>query len=406
MKRTKKIKPKQMLRMLLDEAMSTAPRISPECTHFGECGGCEFQDIEYSFQAEAKRDVLIKLIHERKLSNKITSSNIDLVTSPKPLGYRQRMDYVYAFNKAGLRKRNSHKWVIDLEECPLLGNLPFKAFQRAKELAEEKELQSYNYLSHIGFLRYFVIRRTRLGEVLLSIVTKSSENEEAVNDIAETIINEGLATSVHWLLQESMSDVSFGESIKYWGEEYIRENYLGKIFYIAPNTFFQANPDVAEKAYTKIKEHVISSKPDLVIDTYSGTGIIAQLIAENVKEVIAVENVKENLKIAAANLSNNKINNVELIEDDAFKYLASFDKSPEHIVVNPPRVGLDEKACNEICRIAPEVISYMSCNPLTLLKDLEILLSMYSIEECTVYDMFPQTKHWETLVLLKKIKKE
>lgn len=402
MRKTKKIKPKQMLRMLLDEAMITAPRVQPECKHFGECGGCEFQDIEYSFQAAAKRDVLIKLIQQKGLSDNIDTSHIDLVASPKPLGYRQRMDYVYAFNKAGLRKRNSHKWVIDLEECPLLGEIPFKAFQRAKELAEEKKLLSYNYLSHKGFLRYFVIRRTRLGEVLLSIVTKSDENKEAINNIAETIINEGLATSVHWLLQESMSDVSFGESIKYWGQEYIREDYLGKIFYIAPNTFFQANPDVAEKAYTKIKEQVIASKPKLVIDTYSGTGIIAQLIAENVKEVIAVENIEENLKIAAANLANNKIHNVELTEDDAFKYLASFNKNPEHIVVNPPRVGLEEKACNEICRIAPGVISYMSCNPLTLLNDLEILLGMYTVEECTVYDMFPQTKHWETLVLLKK----
>ncbi len=400
--RKKRLKPKQMLRLLLDEAMSEAPRIEAECRHFDECGGCEFQDIDYPSQAQAMRTAFKELVIKKDLSEVINTSSIGLVASPKALGYRQRMDYVYAFHKAGLRKRGSHKWVIDLEECPLLGEAGFAAFQRAKDLAKERELISYNYLNHQGYLRYFVVRKTRPGGIMLSLVTKSREHATEIAEIANTLLTEGLATSVHWLLQESLSEVSFGESIQHWADEYISENYLGKTFYIAPNTFFQANADVAEIAYTQIKKHVIKSRPSLVIDTYSGTGVIAQLISENVDRVIAVENVKENLTIAAANLKNNSITNVEFVEADALKYLASFEESPEHIILNPPRVGLGDKASKEVCRIAPDVISYMSCNPLTLLSDLLILSEFYTVEECTVFDMFPQTKHWETLVLLKK----
>ncbi len=403
MRKPKKLKPKQMLRNLLDLQMQDAPRVAPKCKHFGECGGCEFQNIEYQSQAEAKRRVLIELLTKNELNPLIPAETIALTPSPISFGYRQRMDYVFAFEKAGLRKRNSHKWVIDLEECPLLGDKPFRAFKRARELADERELISYNYLRHEGYLRYFVIRRTRRGEILVSLVTKSGEFAADIDYIARTLLSEGLATSVHWLLQESISEVSFGESIQHWGSEYITEDYLNKSFYIAPNTFFQANPDVAEKAYSQICRHVRESKAEFIIDTYSGTGIIAQLISSEATEIIAVENVAENIEIARANLINNNIGNVKLIEEDAFKYLNSLDRTPEHIIVNPPRVGLGEKACSELLRIAPEVISYMSCNPLTLVTDLKQLAATYKVTECTVYDMFPQTRHWETLVLLKKI---
>ena len=312
------------------------------------------------------------------------------------------MDYVYAFNKGGLRKRNSHKWVIELEECPLLGATGFAAFHRARELAVTHNLISYNYLSHQGYLRYFVVRKTRPGGVLLSLVTKSREHEAEITAIAEQLLTEKLVTSVHWLLQESLSDVSFGESIRHWGDEYIRETYMNRNFFLGPNTFFQANADVAEIAYTRIKQHVESTSPTLAIDTYSGTGVIAQLISEAAAEIIAVENVPENLLIARENLKNNAISNVTLVEEDALKYLSQFQRNPEHIILNPPRAGLGEKACLQVNRIAPEVISYMSCNPLTLLQDLATLTQNYQISECTVFDMFPQTKHFECLILLQK----
>ncbi len=402
MKKPKKLKPKQVLRNLLDQQMQNSPRVTPECRHFGECGGCEFQDIEYQSQAEAKRGVLIELIAQNDLNTLIPAESIGLTPSPISFGYRQRMDYVFAFDKAGLRKRNSHKWVIDLEECPLLGDKPFQAFHRARNLADERKLSSYNYLSHEGYLRYFVIRRTRRGEILVSLVTKSREFAADIDYIAKTLLSENLATSIHWLLQESISEVSFGESIQHWGTEYITEDYLGKSFYISPNTFFQANPNVAEKAYAQICTHVQNSGAEFIIDTYSGTGIIAQLISSEAKEIIAVENVAENIEIARANLENNRITNVTLITEDAFKYLNSLQRAPEHIIVNPPRIGLGDKACTELLRIAPEVISYMSCNPLTLLTDLKQLATSYKVTECTVYDMFPQTRHWETLVLLQK----
>lgn len=420
----------------------------PLCKHFGICGGCEYQHVPYIRQTTAKVAVFQKLVARQGLAEVLPLKGLQIVSSPQEYGYRQRMDYVFAFDKAGLRERGSHKFVVALEECPLLGQRGFAAFNRAVELATKAELPCYNYLRNEGFLRYFVIRQSRDGGILLSLVTKSTEYAEEVARLAETLLAEKLVRSVYWLLQDTISDVSFGEPVLFWGAEFIEEAYADKRFLIGPNTFFQANPAVAEQAYGRIAEYAAEISRAAgggiqAIDAYSGTGVIAQLICSGCGNVAAVENVPDNIRLARENLRNNNIENVTLYEEDAAKFLAAGTVRPDLLIVNPPRSGMGPKAVAALRRVGAPRLAYMSCNPVTLLEDLRGLLGMsdqpseendtksasvttktsgfddhaparpkvsaqtaeesgtrYRVTFMQLYDMFPQTRHWETLVFM------
>lgn len=398
----KAIKPKHFVRSLLEKELEGVARGAPRCRHFGECGGCEFQDIGYPEQATVKTRALQALIRQRGLAEVIAPEGIETVSSPCAYGYRQRMDYVFAFERAGLRRRRTHRSVVQLEECPLLGERGFAAFTRARDLAHEHGLQCYNYLRHQGYLRYFVVRQSRDGQILLSLVTKSREHEPEIAKIAQTLLAEGCVKSVYWLVHEGLSDLSFGEIVKYYGAEYIFEEYFGKRFLLGPNTFFQANPAVAEAAYGRIAEFAADKGVGLAIDAYSGTGVIAQLIAGSCGRVLAVENVPENVAIARLNIAHNATANVEITVEDALRYLRGCRQRADLVVVNPPRVGLGSEMAQALLAHNPAHLAYMSCNSLTLLSDIEILQQGYDVQGVTVFDMFPQTQHWEALVLFSR----
>ncbi len=400
----RKIKPKHLLKQMLhDELAPFADSAEPACVHFGECGGCEFQNLSYEKQVAAKASVFRKMSVLNEIEDILPWDKLEIVSSPTDYRYRQRMDFVFAFNKAGLRKRNSHKWVVELEMCHLTGEKAFNAFKKAHELTVKNELDSYNYLSHHGFMRYFVVRQTRNGQVLLSLVTKSTENAGIIDSMAQELLDGGYADSIYWLLSDGMSDISFGAPVKYYGESHIFEEYLGKKFLIGPNTFFQANPNVAEQAYKKIANYAPEGK--LAIDAYSGTGVIAQLMADKFEKVVAVENIDDNVDLAHINMENNGIptDKIEYLREDAVKFLRKTELQADYLVVNPPRTGLEPKACEGLCRLKPPLVAYMSCNPITLINDLKILKDHYKVEELTLFDMFPQTRHWESLLLLRPI---
>lgn len=394
------MKTKHLLRQAMQDAIGERRSATPACPHFGECGGCEYQDVPYPVQVEAKTSTLRVLAGRLGMAGHLPLERLRIVESPKPLRYRQRMDYVCAFGKSGLRRRRSHKWVVPLGECHLIGERAFAAFQHADALAREGGMEDYNYLAHRGELRYLVVRQTRTGEVLLSFVTKTEAAGGMVEGFARTLLEENRADSVHWLLQPGLADLSFGTPMAHWGAEVIHETYLGKRFRIGPNTFFQANPDVAELAYAEICAQVRAHAPARLLDLYSGTGVIAMLCADAAGAVCGVETVPDNLALAEANRIENGCGNVTMLEADAGRYLADLAEAPDYLVVNPPRVGLEEAVCRRILELRPRGISYMSCNPATLLHDLRICIESYQVDSITLYDMFPQTHHWETLVSL------
>lgn len=436
-KKGKTLSDKQRLGNFFQEALSASRAASPVCRHFGECGGCEFQDVPYSVQVETKRqafdfiarDVAAALEEEAgradrdagqdisgmelspaeraaNLAKALDGLSVGAVPSPRQLGYRQRMDYVFAFGKAGLRRKARHRQVVELEECPLLGDEGFRAFSLARRLAEAAGLESYDYMRHHGELRYFVVRRSRNGGVLLSLVVKEAAFADKAGPVLERLFGEGAIASGHCLLAPGLGDVSFGEPLFHVGEPVIEEKVLDRRLAIGPNTFFQSNPDVAELAYGRMRDFVPAGAA--VLDMYSGVGSIALCLADRAEKVLAAEEVGDNVALARRNIAENAAGNVEIVEMDATAYLASLAgredaDRPGMVVVNPPRPGVGAAGMLAVKSLAPGRFAYLSCNPFTLLRDLSHVLDRYRLVDCTVFDMFPQTRHFETLALLERI---
>lgn len=428
-KKQKKKSDKQKLREFFQTFLSGRRTAQPVCRHFGDCGGCEFQDVPYPDQLLAKREAFsfvlnevitgfrekaeaaeeetTKTLLEKAARSEEAFSTIQpsIVASPQPLGYRQRMDYVFAFGKAGLRRINRHRQVVELEECPLLGEKGFSVVQRARKMADEAGLESYDYLHHTGELRYFVIRQSRSGEILLSLVTKTEDCQDKILALLGKLVEDNAIQSGYWLIAPGLGDVSFGREAAHVGNAFITETMNAIRLGIGPNTFFQSNPSVAEKAYAVLRDFVPSGSQ--VLDLYSGVGSIALTTAANAGTVTAVECVPENIALAEQNLKANQIENVTLLVDDSRRYLSerSVDTSAQPVdfmAINPPRPGVEGDGMLSIKHLSPHRLAYLSCNPFTLFSNLSDILDKYRIESAYIYDMFPQTRHFECLVLMSR----
>ena len=402
---------------------------APACRHFGACGGCEFQDVPYADQLEAKRRAFPfilaavsgelreraakpgegdrgKVAPDRRadvLESAFAGRRAEIVASPSPYGYRQRMDYVYAFGRAGLRRAGRRRQVVELEECPLLGSEGFAAFRLALAAAQDAGLESYDYVRHTGELRYFVVRRSRRGDVLLSLVTKSRQAGPRAMAVLSGLLGRNAIASGHWLVAEGLGDVSFGVPAAGAGAPCICETVNGIELGIGPNTFFQANPAIAEIAYARIRDFV--PEGGTALDMYSGVGSIALTLAAKAGAVVAAENNPDNVLLARRAVAASGMDNVEIAEIDAVRHLVATAKAgdrPGTVVVNPPRPGVGGGGLEAIRRIGPRRLAYLSCNPFSLLRDLAELLDMYGVASLTLFDMFPQTGHFETLALLER----
>lgn len=373
------------------------PRVTPRCRHAGRCGGCRLQDVAYADQVAAKVRVFWRLIGKCKVRWALRGVLPEAVASPEPFGYRQRMDYVFAFGAAGLRGADFAD-VVELEECHLVRPPGWRAFARARELARAHGVPDYDYRAHRGQLRYAVIRCNRAGEVLLSLVTRDRGHDAAIAAIAGRLLAEGLAVGVHHLCNDRRSDTSAGEPVACWGAATIAERLGAVRMRIGPGTFFQANPAVAEEAYARIADWLAPVRPRLGLDLYSGTGGIAAFLAGCCERVVAVESDPGNRDAALATFADNGIDNVDYRVAEVSAVLRSWDEPVDVLVLNPPRAGVGAAALRPVIDLAPARIAYMSCNALSLLADCRVLGPYYRPVSIAVLDMFPQTHHFEVLI--------
>lgn len=398
------MKTKKLYKLLIDKLKKSGKKTKPKCRHFGVCGGCDMQDISYKSQLELKKKLFLELADHLGAKELFRNLEIKVHPSPKRWRYRQRMDYVFAFEKAGLRIKNKFDHVVNLEECHIVPKKAFKAFLEARNLADKLKLESYNNVKHVGFLRYFVVRQTGTREVMMILVTKTKEREKEVDELAEALLKKRLATSIHWMMHEGVADISFGQTVKIYGKEYIEEKLLGKKYIIGPNTFFQPNRYVAAKIYGKIQRATKKNHWKNILDLYSGTASIATALADSAEKITAVEISKENEELAKKNIERNKIKNIHFILKDVSEFLKTCNDPFDVVIIDPPRSGLEEKGQNMMLKFMPNNIISMSCNPVTLIKDIRALSKNYRIKSIQIFDMFPQTKHLETLIFLEKKK--
>lgn len=405
----------------LMEVVENSPlETNPACPHFGKCGGCTYQTVAYEEQLKIKSTQVEKLLSE-VVSGELPFEGI--IGSPVTEEYRNKMEFSFGDEykdgplALGLHKRNSMYDIVPVTECKIIDEDYRKILTCVQDYAIEKELPFQHKLSHEGYLRHLLVRKSvKTGQILVDIVTTTQiehDFTELVNCLT-SIEYKGTLTGVLHTFNDSLADAVINEKTELlYGQDYIEEELLGLRFKITPFSFFQTNSLGAEVLYSKAREYVLSggfgdvagSKP-VIYDLYTGTGTIAQMLSPVASKVIGVEIVAEAVEAAKKNAAQNGLTNCEFIADDVLKALDNIEIKPDFIVLDPPRDGIHPKALEKIIDYGVDRMVYISCKPTSLARDLVTLQERgYKVEKCCCVDMFPNTGHVECVCLLTKVQK-
>ncbi len=385
-------------------------KIQPECPHFAECGGCAYQDYLYNEQLKAKQKYMMGLLEKNGLAVDMYEG---IKPSPMIYGYRNKMEYSFGdYIKGGeltlgLHKSGRFMDILTTDECRIVDS-DFNSIVRCtQEYFRSTNISHYNRKTQQGYLRFLVVRKGKnTGEILINLVTTSQEAKDLTEytDIINGLNFTGKLCGVLHTVSDSPADAILPENMEtLFGRDYIYDKIHGLTFKISPFSFFQTNTLGAEVLYDTIKEYAGDIKDKSILDLYCGTGSIGITLAGQAKEVIGVEIVEEAVQAARENARINDIGNCRFFAGDAGKVLKENEMRPDIIVVDPPRPGIGEKTAEEIVGLAAEKIVYVSCNPVSLMDDLKLLKGKYSIKRMANIDMFPHTKHVESVVLMSKI---
>jgi 23S rRNA (uracil1939-C5)-methyltransferase len=395
------------------------------CPHFDVCGGCTLQRISYEKQLKMKAEEVTALLEDPPFEG--------IIPSPSEEGYRNKMEFTFGDVckggefALGLHMRGSFMNIVNITDCHLVHEDINAVRNTVRNFFNEYyingQITFHNNKTHKGYLRHLLIRRAAAtGEILVALVTSSdypgtaNDPSRQSADVAEEKVLEklmkrllslslkGQITGILHIVNDGLSDtVRSDRTDILYGRDYIYDEVLGLRFKISVFSFFQTNTFGAERLYSKAREYAADAK-GLLFDLYSGTGTIAQLMSVAVDNVIGVEIVSEAVDAARENAELNGITNARFVADDVLKALDTLPK-PDSIILDPPREGINPKALGKILSYGVDNIVYVSCKPSSLARDLQSFkLAGYQIEKSCCVDMFPQTQHVETVVLMSRNK--
>lgn len=384
---------------------SSPERTDPVCSSFGRCGGCAFQNTGYANQIKYKKEYM------RELLGFTGAVQGEILQSPDIWNYRNKMEFSF-FNDGdttdlGLHCRGSFNRYVSVPPCFIADKDFLKAAEILKDFANENGLSAYDNRSHEGFFRHLVLRKAQNNnEMLVNIVTNAEDcRPEFFKPLVQKLGE--FTQSVYWTQNGRLSDAVVSDKLTLLlGKPEITEklNVGGKnyFFNISPFSFFQTNSKGTEVLYNEVLRLLKPSGNDVLLDLYCGTGTIGISMAQKVKKVIGIEVVDDAVANAKANAALNNIENIEFFASTAEKWVKENDGSFNSIVVDPPRNGLTNDVIKFILSSGAEKIVYVSCNPSTLARDLALMTESgkYAITEITPVDMFPQTYHVESIVLI------
>ena len=398
-------------------------RIEPVCQHFGSCGGCKWQNMQYAQQLFYKNQ---EVYNNLKRIGKIGLPDFEPIAgSEKQLFYRNKMEFSFSNSRwmtdaevqsgAELDNRNAlgfhipRMWdkILDISKCWLQEDPSNDIRNEIREFANKNNLSFFNPRNHEGLLRTLMIRTASTGEIMVLI--QFFEDDKVSRELLLDFLAERFPqiTSLQYVINSKANDTLYDQDIKlYKGRDYILEEMEGLKFSINAKSFYQTNSDQAYELYKITREFAGLTGNELVYDLYTGTGTIAQFVSKQAKKVIGVEAVPEAIADAKENAIRNNITNCEFFVGDMKvvfnEEFIGTHGTPDVIITDPPRDGMHKDVVEQILRIAPQKVVYVSCNSATQARDLALMDEKYKVTRVRPVDMFPQTHHVENVVLLEK----
>ena len=434
----------------------SADRVEPFCTHFGICGGCKWQMLPYEKQLQYKHTQVEETL--KRIGKVSLPEFMPIMGAPETVHYRNKIEYTFGtkeftrekprplnppqggtsnpesskesftiaeskaplsegFGEAGFRGAGFHAKgffdkIVDIEQCHLQSE-PTNAIRLAvKAFAIKNDWSFYDIRNHVGFLRTMQVRLCTTGELMVNIVVGEGD-EEKIQTLMEYVATAfpeitTLLYTINLKWNDSMHDL---EPVIFKGKGYVIEKLSGEEggreyqFKIGPKSFFQTNTKQAERLYRVTRDFAELSGNETVYDLYCGTGSIGIFVSAKAKKIIGVEMIEAAIEDAKENATLNDLSFtaffagdvIDICNDDFF----TAHGKPDVIITDPPRAGMHEKLVQKILEMAAPTVVYVSCNPATQARDLNLLDEKYVVTKVQPVDMFPHTHHIENVVQLK-----
>lgn len=399
----------------------SAHRCEPVCKHYGECGGCKWQILPYEEQLRYKQQ---QIVDNLTRIGKVELPEISPILGSRHIyEYRNKLEFTFSDRKwlswdviraagglehvdtaygVGFHIPNCFDKVLDITECHLMPDINNRIRNAIRDFAREHGISFYNEHAHEGQLRTLIIRTNHKGEVMLIVVWGEAPDMRLMEYLQQTFPK---IVSLLYVVNQKLNDtISDQEVHVFAGQDHIMEQMEDLQFKVGPKSFYQTNTEQAYELYKVAREFAELTGNELVFDLYTGTGTIANFVAHQAKQVIGIEYVPEAIEDAKVNARLNRLDNTLFFAGDMkdilnADFIAHYGR-PDVIITDPPRAGMHEDVAKTILAAEPKRIVYVSCNPATQARDLNLLDAKYKVTRVQPVDMFPHTQHVENVVQL------
>jgi 23S rRNA (uracil1939-C5)-methyltransferase len=396
-------------------------RTEVKCSHFGICGGCKWQNLQYKQQLYYKqKQVFDAFTRIGKLS---FPEILPIIGSQQIYYYRNKMEFAFSSkmwlteeqinSKESFQNRNALGFhlpgmfdkILDIQQCFLQQEPSNEIRNFVKQYCEENNYTFFDNRQQTGLMRSIIIRNSSIGEwmvILMFYADEKEKRENLLNAIADRFPQ---ITSLMYIINSKNNDSYADLDVHLFkGKDHMIEEMEGLKFKVGPKSFYQTNSNQAYELYKVVREFASLEGNELVFDLYTGTGTIANFVAKKAKKVVGIEYVAEAIEDAKVNSNINNITNTEFFAGDmknvlTFEFVEKHGK-PDVVITDPPRAGMHESVVKCLLEIQASKIVYVSCNPATQARDLQMLSEKYKITKVQPVDMFPQTHHVENVALL------
>lgn len=401
-------------------------RATPRCRHYGVCGGCKWQCLQYEEQLKAKQ----QQVHDQlaRIGKVELPDFMPILGSRNVYGYRNKLEFGFSnkrwlteeevrqdvkydvMDAVGFHITGAFDKILDIEECHLMDDINNRIRNDIRQYALAHQLEFYNLRQNRGLLRSLMLRTSNTGELMLLVQFRIDSSEEQVQaDALMQHLGETFPqiTSLLYVDNHKANDTFADQEIHVVkGTDFIYEQMEDLRFKVGPKSFYQTNTEQAYELYKVARAFAGLTGGELVYDLYTGTGTIANFVAKQARQVIGIEYVPEAIEDAKVNAALNGLSNTLFYAGDMKDILnRDFIEThgrPDVIITDPPRAGMHQDVINTILFAAPRRIVYVSCNPATQARDLQLLDADYRVVKVQPVDMFPHTQHVENVVLLER----